>query len=165
MEKCKEGKVVTNHVFPISSVRILYLGRAVTALHAWHVRNKMLTAIFPRAGWIRIALWRVRSRLRRHFQCTNLGGVVLHTCYILPRHATLQDCFTAIATWQHRRNILLQTSQEYSTVTARPRYKIIRTLEIGSTWFATTFPSLHFSIFFQMAEYSYGPGLTGTLCI
>jgi hypothetical protein len=34
MEKCKEGKVVANHVFPISSVRILYLGSAVTALHS-----------------------------------------------------------------------------------------------------------------------------------
>jgi hypothetical protein len=30
----KEGKVVENHVFPNSSVRILYLGRAVTVLHS-----------------------------------------------------------------------------------------------------------------------------------
>jgi hypothetical protein len=34
MEKCKERKVVENHLFLISSVRILYLGRAVTALHS-----------------------------------------------------------------------------------------------------------------------------------
>jgi hypothetical protein len=30
--KMKEGKVVTNHVFPISSVQILYLRRAVTPM-------------------------------------------------------------------------------------------------------------------------------------
>jgi hypothetical protein len=40
--KMKRGKVVANRVFPISVVRILYLGRAVTALHSKHVRNKML---------------------------------------------------------------------------------------------------------------------------
>jgi hypothetical protein len=34
MEKCKEGKAIANRVFPISSVLILYLGRAVTALHS-----------------------------------------------------------------------------------------------------------------------------------
>jgi hypothetical protein len=73
--------------------------------------------------------------------------VVLLTCYILPRWATLQDCFTVMSTWQHRRNILLRTCQECSAVTARPRHKIL-ILEIGNTWFATTFSSLHFSIFF-----------------
>jgi hypothetical protein len=40
MEKCKEGKVVANHVFPISSFRTLCLGRAVTALHSSLVRKK-----------------------------------------------------------------------------------------------------------------------------
>jgi hypothetical protein len=35
---------------PISSVRILYLGRAVMALHSWHVRNKNITAMLPWAG-------------------------------------------------------------------------------------------------------------------
>jgi hypothetical protein len=34
--KYKEGKVVANHVFPISNVGIVYLGRAVTALHTLH---------------------------------------------------------------------------------------------------------------------------------
>jgi hypothetical protein len=33
VEKCKEGKVVTYHVFLISSVRIFDLGRAITVLH------------------------------------------------------------------------------------------------------------------------------------
>jgi hypothetical protein len=39
--------------------------------------------------------------------------------------------------------------------------KEIRTLEIGNTWFATTFPSLHFSVFCQITEFCYGPGLMG----
>jgi hypothetical protein len=39
MEKCKEGKVVANHVFSISSVGISYLGRAVTALHSLHYQQ------------------------------------------------------------------------------------------------------------------------------
>jgi hypothetical protein len=112
----------------------------------------------------RITLWRVRSSLRRCFQRTNLCGVVLLTCYILPRYATLQDCFTVMSTWQHRRNILLRTCQECSAVTARPRYKI-RKFEIKNTWFSTTFPALHFSIFCQITEFSYGPGLSGTMYI
>jgi hypothetical protein len=33
-EKYKEGKVVANYVFPISSVEIFYLGLAVAALHS-----------------------------------------------------------------------------------------------------------------------------------
>jgi hypothetical protein len=57
-------------------------------------------------------------------------------------------------------NILLRTCQECSAVTAGPRYKI-RTLEIGNTWFATTIPSLHFLIFCQITEFSYGPRLMG----
>jgi hypothetical protein len=61
-----------------------------------------------------------------------------------------------MSTWQHRRNILLRECQECSTVTARPRYKI-QTFEIGKTRFATTFPST----FFQITEFSYGPGLMG----
>jgi hypothetical protein len=61
---------------------------------------------------------------------------------------------------KHRRNIFLRTCQECSVVTARPRHAI-RKLEIGKTWFATTFPSLHFSIFCQITEFCYGPGLTG----
>jgi hypothetical protein len=65
-----------------------------------------------------------------------------------------------MSTWQHRRNILLWTCQECGAITAHPRYKI-RTLEIKNTWFATTFPSLHFSIFCQITELSYGPGLMG----
>jgi hypothetical protein len=36
MEKYKEGKVVENHVFPISNVGIFSLGRAVMALHSLH---------------------------------------------------------------------------------------------------------------------------------
>jgi hypothetical protein len=39
MEKRKEGKVVENHVFPISSVGIFYLGRAVTALRSLHYQR------------------------------------------------------------------------------------------------------------------------------
>jgi hypothetical protein len=31
-----EGKVVANHVFPVSSVGIFYLGSAVLALHSLH---------------------------------------------------------------------------------------------------------------------------------
>jgi hypothetical protein len=34
MKKCKEGKAVANHVFTVSSDRILYPVRAVTALHS-----------------------------------------------------------------------------------------------------------------------------------
>jgi hypothetical protein len=148
MGKCKEGKVVANHVFSISSFRILYLGRAVTALHSWHVRNKMLR----RCCHVDMTVKQSCSVAYR--------GVVLLTCYILPRSATLQDCFTVMSTWQHRHNILLRTCQECSAVTAYPTYRI-RTLEIGNTWFATTFPSLHFSIFCQITEFSYGAGLMG----
>jgi hypothetical protein len=39
MKKCK---VVADHVFPISSVRILFLRRAITPLQSWHDRNKIL---------------------------------------------------------------------------------------------------------------------------
>jgi hypothetical protein len=59
------------------------------------------------------------------------------------------DCFTIMLTWQHRHNILLQTCQECSAVTARSTHKT-RTLVIGNTWFGSTFPSLHFSIFCQI---------------
>jgi hypothetical protein len=76
-------------------------------------------------------------------------------CHGRPQH---QDCFTVMSTWQHHLNILLRTCQECSAVTARPGYKI-RTLEIGNIWFATTFPSLHFSIFCQITEFSYDPEL------
>jgi hypothetical protein len=68
MEKCKEGKVVANHVFPISSVRILYLGRAVTALHSWHVRNKMLR------------------------QCCHFDMTVRQSCSVAYRGAVLLIC-------------------------------------------------------------------------
>jgi hypothetical protein len=67
-----------------------------------------------------------------------------------------------MSTWQHRRNILLRTCQECSAVTARPRCKL-RTLEIGNTWFTTTFPSLYFSIFCQITEFSHGPDLWDTI--
>jgi hypothetical protein len=146
MEKCKEGKVVANHVFPISSFRILYLGRAVTALHSWHVRNKMLRRCCH-----------VGMTVKQSFSV--LTWVVwfcwLATfCHGRPRYKIVSlSC-------QHRRNILLRRCQECSAVTARRRYKI-RTLEIGNTWFATTFPSLHFSIFCQITEFPYGPGLMG----
>jgi hypothetical protein len=35
-EKCKERKVVANHVFPVSSVGIFYPGRFLAALHSLH---------------------------------------------------------------------------------------------------------------------------------
>jgi hypothetical protein len=58
--------------------------------------------------------------------------------------------------YQHGHNILLWMCQECSAIMARPSYKI-RTHEIGNTWFTTTFPSLHFSIFCQITEFPYGP--------
>jgi hypothetical protein len=83
-------------------------------------------------------------------------------------HMTIEhhkDCYTVMSTWQHRLNIWLRTCQECNAVTSRPRFKI-RTLEIGNTWFVTNFPSLHFCIFCQITEFSYGPGLTGhSVCV
>jgi hypothetical protein len=34
--KCKEGNVVADHVFTISSGGIFYLGQAITVLHSSH---------------------------------------------------------------------------------------------------------------------------------
>jgi hypothetical protein len=70
-----------------------------------------------------------------------------------------KDGFTVMSTWRHSRNILLRMCQECSAITARPRFKIW-TLNIGKTQFATTFPCLHFSIFCQITEFSYGPEFT-----
>jgi hypothetical protein len=67
-----------------------------------------------------------------------------------------------MSTWQHRLNILLRTCQECSAVTARPGYKL-RALWIENSWFVTTFPSLHFFIFCQITELSYGHELMGHL--
>jgi hypothetical protein len=150
MEKRKEGKVVANHVFPISSVQILYLERAVTALHSWHVHNKILRRCWHDGETI---LW-----------CGLPWQNVLLTCYIFPRYATLQDCFTIMSTWHQHPNILLRGCQACSAIMSSP-WCNIRTLETGNTWFATTFPSLHSSIFYQITKFSYGPGFMGQLYI
>jgi hypothetical protein len=121
-----------------------------------YISSTVCMEFFVPRRYITWKLWNVETI----FQCTNLCVLVLLTCYILPRQVTLQDCFTVMPTWQHRRNILLRTCQECSAVTARPRYKI-RTLQRGNTRFATTFPSLHFSIIYQIAELSYGLRLMG----
>jgi hypothetical protein len=47
-DKYKEGEVVANHVFPISSVRIFFLERALTALHSMHYQQQKVTAMLPR---------------------------------------------------------------------------------------------------------------------
>jgi hypothetical protein len=162
MEKCKEGKVVANHVFPISSVRILYLGGAVTALHSWHVRNIMLRRCCHGQG-TRTTWHRISEGNHYILMCwyRNNGAVwptVAKCCTSTKPHMPIEHP----CPWQHHRNILLQTCQECSAVTASRRHKI-RTLEIGNTWFATTFPSLHVFIFCQITEFSYVPGLTGNL--
>jgi hypothetical protein len=72
-----------------------------TALHSLHVRNKMLRRCCH-----------VDMTEKQYFNVqTGWCGVVLLTCCILPRQATLQDCFTVMSTGQHRRNILLRTCQ------------------------------------------------------
>jgi hypothetical protein len=149
MEKCKEGKVVANHVFPISSVRLLFLGRAVTALHSWHAHNKKLR----RCCHVDMTVKKSCSVAYLVWLCW-----LATFCHGRPHYKIVSPSFNMATS----RNILLRTCQECSAVTARPRYKI-RTLEIGNTWFSTTFPSLHFSIFCQITEFSYAPDLRDNL--
>jgi hypothetical protein len=42
MEKCKGGKVVANHAFPVSNVGIIFPGRAVTSIYSLHISSKKL---------------------------------------------------------------------------------------------------------------------------
>jgi hypothetical protein len=148
-EKYKEGKVVANHMFPVSSVEFFSPRTSRQGAILFKLLTEKCPAMLPRCHNSE------RGCPSRAGASGNEGDTGNKKRTKPGKPQQLANCHVNVATSpQHFTTDYVKTAAPSRLVLGNKYLRL-------ETWFAKIFPSLYFSVLCQITEFSYGSELMG----